>query len=672
MDDSHAISDNRAIRSLSNLGGIWIRPEKFSAHSEYAEYEPVLTTAFAFDIKLSKLVEPLIFQMENFVWFTIQLLLFYLFVRLLPGFSHNAAMLAAALYGFHPMVAETLNYALRRGLIMSSAGVLLGLLIWAGWRRLPKDFLINAPKVPKTEWDMLLIKGRPRLSKAYRFLRNHDVPVYLVPVFLGMLAGPVALAFPLILLAYIHFFDQEISRRRILPSAVMSAVIWIGQDVVIWTHAHRALVPAPDYWASQPLSVVRYLAAFFYNGLAAGVNTLPPVEHLWSPAALAGYAGLAGLIWLARFLTAKPEFKVIAFGLWWFLIGLLPFALMPNRTVEEFSRPFFAYGGLVLIVSRIGILLVDRWEASKPPALLFQFGVPLAAGLLLTGMAVVTSDRNVAWANDEALWGEAVHSNPSNGRATLNYAGTFMANGAADVLGVRYSLGFDYLGKASKLLPGDAEVETELAIGSQQVGQDTEAEKHFKIALATRVPPARAYSGYSQWLWRHGRTDEAAKMAETAGALNSTDILGRKVSMELAIAKYQWPRALVLAEQILDLSPDDADGSRGQKVSQAGIAALAETLQIAKQTPTADHYLKLSSLYFQEGKYEESLEACRNALKLDPSLAEAYANMSVVYHTTGKIDESINALQEAYKLRPDLEIVKNNLAAELKRKAEPR
>lgn len=671
MDDSHAIAENRAIRSFANIPRILVSPGQFSSRSEYGEYQPVLTTAFALDIKISKLVEPLIFQMENFVWFTVQLLVFYLLVRILPGTSHNAGLFATALYGFHPLAAETLNYALRRGMILSSLGVILGLLIWIAWPRfLPTDFIIDAPKVPKNEWDMFRIKAKPRLSKAYRWIRSIRFPVYIIPVFLGMLAGPVAVVFPLLLLAYICIFENGHREKRILVSAAVCGSIWVIQSVVIWLYAGRELVPVVDYWASQPLVVLRYLLAFFYNGVVRGVNTLRPVEHPWSIAAFAGYAGLAGLIWLALQLTRRPEFKVIAFGLWWFLIGLVPFFLMPSRDVEDFSRAFLAFGGLILIASRLCMLLVDRWEATQPNELTFQFGVPLAAGLILSVLAVATNNRNIAWTNDETLWGDAVNHNPADARAAFNYGQTFMASGAADVLGVRYSLGFDYLTKAAKLLPNDPEIETELGIGSQEVGLEADAEKHFKTALQGRVPPARAYSGYSQWLWKHGRNDEAVKMADRAISLDSNDIRGRKVLMELAVAKYQWAKALVLAEKVLDLSPDDIDAQRGQKVSQAGISALSTTLKMSKELPTADHFLKLSTLYFQEGRFDEALEACRSALKLDPNLAEAYANMSVVYHTTGKLDESMNALQEAYKLRPDLEIVKNNLEAELKSRSQ--
>ena len=657
---------NHSIRELSNVKRFFTNPETYSARTEYAEYQPLLSSAFALDYSIAGRVEPLLFQLENFIWFTIQLFLFYLIVRLLPGGSHNMALFAAALYGVHPLAAETVNYALQRGMIYSSLGVLAGLLVWIVWpRHLPADFLISVAKVPKNDWDMFLINQRPRISATYRFIRNSPFPLYMVPVVMAMLAGPAGLIFPALLLAYICLFEGGEQKRRVLPAAVVCGVIWMAQCIIVWKHAGFGLVPVLSYWSTEPWVVIRYFFAFFISSGVKGLDGLLPFDHLWSPLALAGYGGLAALVWVAYKVRQKPEWKVIAFGLWWFLAGLVPFVLMPQRSVEAYSREFFAYAGLVLVVSGAASLLLKRLEALPWNLMVPLLGAPALAALVLISLGAVAYDRNKAWVSDEALWGEAVSHDPSDGHAVLHYGLTFMANGAADLFGVRYSLGYDYLQRAAKLLPNNAQLDTELAIACQQVGREADAEGYFRKALAAPMPPAKAYAGYSAWLLTHQKTEEAFQTAAKAVALDSSDVIGRRTLAEINIARYQWRPVLRLADESLALNPDDPDAQRARNVALAGIEAARYAAQLVREAPSVDRYLKLSTIYFEEGKFDEVIEACRRALKLQPDLAEAHANMAAAYHSLGKKKEAVAALREAFRLRPDLEVVKNNLQYEL-------
>ena len=72
----------------------------------------------------------------------------------------------------------------------------------------------------------------------------------------------------------------------------------------------------------------------------------------------------------------------------------------------------------------------------------------------------------------------------------------------------------------------------------------------------------------------------------------------------------------------------------------------------------------------QNGRFEDGINACRAALKIQPELAEAWSNISVGYHMMGKLDDSIAALREAVRIRPDLAGLRDNLEAELQAKAQ--
>src|SRR5436190_2181601 len=78
-------------------------------------------------------------------------LLLLLFVvvakRTLPNDAANrwVALIAAAMYGLHPVSAETVNYVIQRGEILATVGAVAGLLMYAALPRLRRTCLYLLP-----------------------------------------------------------------------------------------------------------------------------------------------------------------------------------------------------------------------------------------------------------------------------------------------------------------------------------------------------------------------------------------------------------------------------------------------------------------------------------------------------------------------------------------------
>jgi tetratricopeptide (TPR) repeat protein len=140
---------------------------------------------------------------------------------------------------------------------------------------------------------------------------------------------------------------------------------------------------------------------------------------------------------------------------------------------------------------------------------------------------------------------------------------------------------------------------------------------------------------------------------------------GRRTLMEIMGEKHQWAELKQFAEETLRLLPDDPDGERSLLVGQTGLDNLNKAVTVAEKDPTVDHYLALSVLLYQSGKYEECIDAAKSALKINPNLGEAYSNIASAYHTLGKLDETIAALQEEVRINPNLRSAKANLEFEL-------
>ncbi|HWE50237.1 MAG TPA: tetratricopeptide repeat protein [Bryobacteraceae bacterium] len=668
LEDKTVIETNRAIRSLANIPRFFANPLTFSARPEEGAYQPLLTTAFAVDYAIDRQLDPLFFQIQNFLWFLLELGLLFVLFRVIPGGARENKLTSAfcgmLLYGLHPLAAETLNYALQRGMIYSAAGVFASLFLWIAWPRLlPPDFLLNTPRVPKNEWDLFRIKLKPVLSSGYRRVIGLPVPFYLFPVLIVMFAGPAGVAFVPILVIYIWIFEPKMKWLRALPAAVLFGAIWIFQTIVVLSLSRSSHVPFVSYIATQPWVVLRYLFTFFFPFRIGGVSSLVAFPALWSPLALAGYAGVALLVCLAAVAARRDEWKAVSFGLWWFLLALLPTAIVPQKEVEALSRAFIAYAGLTLAVVRTVFILLERVEESRRA--LSQFAAAAVGVILLATLGWETYQRNDVWQSDETLWSDVIARHPNDGKALMHYGLLYMDAGAADVLGARYEIGFDSLTRAAALLPHDPELETELGIACEQMGRDADAEMHLKRAISFNADYAPAYAAYSDWLLNHLRNDEAFAAATKAAQLDSVDVVGRRTLADIYVQRGDWANAVKTANDALRIDPDDAGAQRSLHVADSGIAANENTRKLAETDPTVDHFLALSVLYYQERKYEQCIQAGQQALNLDPNLAEAYVNIAAAWHAMGKEDETIAALKAALKIRPDLEVAKHNLEYEV-------
>jgi tetratricopeptide (TPR) repeat protein len=89
---------------------------------------------------------------------------------------------------------------------------------------------------------------------------------------------------------------------------------------------------------------------------------------------------------------------------------------------------------------------------------------------------------------------------------------------------------------------------------------------------------------------------------------------------------------------------------------------LAAAEQAALAGPSPESYLTLSLLYHQAGRFQQSIDAARQALRLKPDYAEAYNNIAAAYEGMEMWDEAIAAAREALRLRPDFTLARNNLA----------
>jgi len=130
-----------------------------------------------------------------------------------------------------------------------------------------------------------------------------------------------------------------------------------------------------------------------------------------------------------------------------------------------------------------------------------------------------------------------------------------------------------------------------------------------------------------------------------------------------------WVGLKRAANEVLRVTPADAEGLRFLALAQNGSARVTAPEPVAGAQPTPENYLNLSLFYYRSGRYEDCIRAAREALRLRPDYAEAYNNIAATYQSMGRWDDAIPAATEAIRLRPDFQLARNNLAYATSQKA---
>jgi len=331
FDDAHTIQNNIFIQDIKNIPRFFTDATTFSSNPSNQSYRPVVSTTLAVDYWLGN-GDSFFFHLRNFIGLLIYAALTYLFVIKIFNAAENdadhkyLALFVAALFALHPLVAETVNYIISRSDIISSAGVMAGMVIWL------------------------------------YFPAKRKYGIYLLPVVFGMLAKPTAAMFAPIL----FFTDWLLSKdelknhsvlhqltasfRKAFPAIIVCGTVyefihfmtpktWIPGGTSLW-----------NYLITQPYVMLLYLRNTLLPTHLSADTDLSPFTSPGAPAVVLGFAFLACIL-AVLFLNMKNKNQVpVALGLFWFLAALLPTSVVPLAEVMNDHRMFFPLPGLLMAV----------------------------------------------------------------------------------------------------------------------------------------------------------------------------------------------------------------------------------------------------------------------------------------------------------------------------------
>jgi tetratricopeptide (TPR) repeat protein len=236
------------------------------------------------------------------------------------------------------------------------------------------------------------------------------------------------------------------------------------------------------------------------------------------------------------------------------------------------------------------------------------------------------------WRTEESLWHDVTLKSPGNGRGLMNYGLTQMGKG-------NYSVAKEYFERALALNPYYSVLHVNLGVLKGAMNQPVEAEKYFRNALQYGPNDPSSYFFYARWLRNQGRADEAIPLLKKAIQLSPGYDIAQNLLNEILAGRKNTRSSLENAEEA------------------------------AKGNPTPDNYLNLSLQYYNTGRFEDSISACREALKIKPDYYPAYNNICAAYNELRMWDKAIEACEKGLAINPDFQLMKGNLARARSRKA---
>jgi tetratricopeptide (TPR) repeat protein len=598
FDDSHVVEQNLFIRSLSNVPRFFTDANTFSSLPQNATYRPLVTLSLAVDHAIGGGLAPRAFHRTQIALLLILgAMLVAFFTPILR--SQWGALFAATLFCVHTANTETMNLISARSELLSTIG-LLG--------------------------SFLLYQRSPFARRTF---------LYLVPLAIGALAKAPLVVFAPLLYFYVRLFEQQPPKRAlriIAPSLVLGIALLLflnSMNSPQWTSGGGS---AFHYAITQPFVWLHYARLFILPlGLTADTDWRPFTEW-YDTRAIAGYAFIALLIFATR-RASRP----VAFGLWWFVIALLPTSsFFPLAEVANEHRIFFAYIGLVLAVAYWLLQLV------RARTILRNAAIAVALSVLVLH-AIGTHERNEIWATETSLWRDVVEKSPANGRAWMNYGLSHMARGD-------YNAAKTAFDRAALLNPNYSVLEINQGIVLGVIGKQEEAERHFRRALELD-PSANAHYYYARWLVERGRAPQALEHLRSALRLSPAFGEVRTLLMRVLSAAGRDAELRAIAQDTLRIDSTNAV-ARAYASGQPPFDGVAATY---------DAYFNHSLAALQRGDHATAAEACRHALRFAPRSADAYNNLGWSLFKLGFHDEAARAYEQALAIDPRYDRARSNL-----------
>ncbi len=196
--------------------------------------------------------------------------------------------------------------------------------------------------------------------------------------------------------------------------------------------------------------------------------------------------------------------------------------------------------------------------------------------------------------------------------------------------------------KAIEQVPYSIEAHEQLALTLQKIGKTSEAIPHYLQALALKTylfDLQQNITNDAHFAPLKAKTESLQQNAWLALDESTTLSDGANGEMALADGFHNLKELLAaspLSAKSLNFAP--ADNENSLEVTKLDVSQI---------------YWEQGLAYWKESRWEESIEACKRAIAIDPNLVEAYKTIGNALQKQHKIAEAIGYYARAIELQPD-------------------
>lgn len=626
IDDIHTIVNNAYIRDLHNVPLFFADGTTSSTLPANQTYRPLLTTTLALDYHLGGgTADTLVYHITGFtIFLSLGICLFLLFRRIYSSTGVAAApwvaLLGTAWFMLHPLSAETVCYIIQRGDLLATFLLVVTLLLYV------------------------------QVPAARRYY------LYLIPAALAILTKPIAVVWPLLLLAYVLIYEEADGGRRsqTLSHVVLSGALAAALGMLVYTMTPDTYqLSGADAWlyrVTQPYVLAFYAVEWFAPLWLAADHASQVFSSPFVPLAWLGYAFIAALVAVIAYTARLDKMRPIAYGLAWYLIGNLTTSWISLGEVATDHRMFLPSVGLALAVSWALYLIVEALGHRLRAMTVVSYVAMAIAGVGLLCYAYGAHERVLVWQTEESLWADAVAKHPDSQRAHLDYGLALLRRRALSEAEREFAA-------VLRIQPDYHLANLDMGIVQHEQGKDAESGTYLRRAVETgrdACPPCYYY--YAMYLRQQGQIADAITYVAKAYQLSTANVEARELLMELLFQQHRIEELRKVVRKVLVVSPGDSRATYYQGLLASAPATTAVPA-------TAESLLDLSGQAYREGRYQDCIDYAQKALALKPDFAEGYNNLAAACNKLGKYAEAKQAASQALKLDPHSRFAQINLAA---------
>ncbi|MGD8264624.1 MAG: tetratricopeptide repeat protein [Desulfobacterales bacterium] len=540
FDDFGAIVENKYLGQPGKLLASLFSHSYFAVAGLEASYRPVATLSYFLIYSIAGL-DPFYYHLASLLLHTINAVLVYCLANLILQHRLNA-LIAGLLFATHPALSEAVNCIDFNDDLLAAFFFLLAFI------------------------------GYVRLNAAEVSSRVGNYSLTLIFFFFGLLSKEMAITLPAMVILYdlvLRDADrQPLTIQKALTTLKKRVHVYAGYLAVslIYIIIRFLLLVSPDGYLESsygglferiiylPGHIFSFIKlALFPSDLTADYVFAYP-NSFFDSLNLIGVAVVVGLAGASFFIYRYS--KAIFFGIWWFLITLLPVS-----NLIEIYNPF---AERYLYIPMIGFCLVVPIVISglvggrftKPSTATLATLIPALA--IISVYSFVTISRNPDWRNNFVLWSKTVQSSPDSLIAHGGLGRAYQDQGKLDAAIKEFEI-------ALELNPKHAKTFYNLGVAYHQKGDLEKAVENFSRSVALDPNTINAHYNLGTIYHKQGRVDLAIQHYVKVTELDPEDIdahyrLGVAYAMQ-----GKLNRAVLEWEKVLQIDPHHSNARSNLK-----------------------------------------------------------------------------------------------------------